>query len=94
MEFSKLMFQQRQKFCRIIKIPKEAHHRQLSDFLLSSFYAPKFLKTRQILRPTFKTTHSRVVNESRTASTKKQKLHQHEFQQSPKSPLPVFTYRK
>ena len=60
------MFQQRPQFCQIIKIPKEAHHRQLSDFLLSSFYAPKFLKTRQILRPTFKTTHSRVVNESRT----------------------------
>ncbi len=32
MEFSKLMFQQRPKFCRFIKIPKEAHHRQLSDF--------------------------------------------------------------
>ena len=42
MEFSKLMFHQRPKFCRFIKIPKEAHHRQLSDFLLSSFYAPKF----------------------------------------------------
>ena len=70
MEFSKLMFHQRPKFCRFIKIPKEAHHRQLSDFLLSSFYAPKFSKTRQILRPTFKTTHSRVVNESRIASTK------------------------
>ena len=60
------MFQQRPQFCQIIKIPKEAHHRQLSDFLLSSFYAPKFSKTRQFLRPTFKTTHSRVVNESRT----------------------------
>ena len=31
MEFSKLMFQQRTKFCQIIKIPKEAHHRHLSD---------------------------------------------------------------
>ena len=44
MEFSKLMFQQRPKFCRIIKIPKEAHHRQLSDFYSVHFMRPNFRK--------------------------------------------------
>ena len=68
MEFSKLMFQQRPKFCRIIKIPKEAHHRQLSNS------STQFILCAQIFKPVIlcaqlSTTHSRVVQESRFAST-------------------------
>ena len=68
MEFSKLMFQQRTKFCQIIKIPKEAHHRHLSDS------STQFILCAQIFKPVIlcaqlSTTHSRVVKESRFAST-------------------------
>ena len=68
MEFSKLTFHQRPKFCRFIKIPKEAHHRQLSDS------STQFILCAQIFKPVIlcaqlSNTHSRVVKESRSAST-------------------------